>query len=163
MHSHRLAGLRKEDISGTDACVYVGSFVKGTTCNWSHSQQDSYNDLLLTLRQDYEQVCLRDPDWAPQYAATGNGVAIMANRISYFFDLHGPSMTIDTGCSGSLVSVHLGAQSLRSKESSLVSRLQSDLQGFVFNKKYPGYRCWGWYDSYAKHHDANDGSELSQP
>ncbi|QPG96188.1 t1pks [Epichloe festucae Fl1] len=90
------AGLRKEDIGGTDACVYVGSFVK-----------------------DYEQICLRDPDWAPQYAATGNGVAIMANRISYFFDLHGPSMTIDTGCSGSLVSVHLGAQSLRNKESSI--------------------------------------------
>ncbi|KAG5984483.1 Type I Iterative PKS [Claviceps digitariae] len=90
------AGLRKEDISGTDTCVYVGSFVK-----------------------DYEQICLRDPDWAPQYAATGNGVAIMANRISYFFDLHGPSMTIDTGCSGSLVSVHLGAQSLRNKESSI--------------------------------------------
>ncbi|KAG6030078.1 Type I Iterative PKS [Claviceps sp. LM458 group G5] len=90
------AGLRKEDISGTDACVYVGSFVK-----------------------DYEQICLRDPDWAPQYAATGNGVAIMANRISYFFNLHGPSMTIDTGCSGSLVSVHLGAQSLRNKESSI--------------------------------------------
>ncbi|KAG5945724.1 Type I Iterative PKS [Claviceps sorghi] len=90
------AGLRKEDLSGTDTCVYVGSFVK-----------------------DYEQICLRDPDWAPQYAATGNGVAIMANRISYFFNLHGPSMTIDTGCSGSLVSVHLGAQSLRNKESSI--------------------------------------------
>ncbi|SPJ84320.1 probable polyketide synthase [Fusarium torulosum] len=90
------AGIRKEDIDGSDAAVYVGSFVK-----------------------DYEQVCLRDPDWQPQYAATGNGIAIMANRISYFFNLHGPSMTIDTGCSGSLVSVHLAAQSLRTRESSL--------------------------------------------
>ncbi|KPM39192.1 Lovastatin diketide synthase LovF [Neonectria ditissima] len=90
------AGIRKEDIDGSDAAVYVGSFVK-----------------------DYEQICLRDPDWQPQYAATGNGIAIMANRISYFFNLHGPSMTIDTGCSGSLVSVHLAAQSLRSGESSL--------------------------------------------
>ncbi|KAF4450830.1 putative polyketide synthase [Fusarium austroafricanum] len=90
------AGIRKEDIDGSDAAVYVGSFVK-----------------------DYEQVCLRDPDWQPQYAATGNGIAIMANRISYFFNLHGPSMTIDTGCSGSLVSVHLAAQSLRAKETSL--------------------------------------------
>ncbi|KAK6710701.1 hypothetical protein SNK05_005146 [Fusarium graminearum] len=90
------AGIRKEDVDGTDAAVYVGSFVK-----------------------DYEQVCLRDPDWQPQYAATGNGIAIMANRISYFFNLHGPSMTIDTGCSGSLVSVHLAAQSLRTKETSL--------------------------------------------
>ncbi|KAH6981906.1 hypothetical protein BKA56DRAFT_720122 [Ilyonectria sp. MPI-CAGE-AT-0026] len=90
------AGIRKEDIDGSDAAVYVGSFVK-----------------------DYEQVCLRDPDWQPQYAATGNGTAIMSNRISYFFNLHGPSMTIDTGCSGSLVSVHLAAQSLRSGEASL--------------------------------------------
>ncbi|KAH7265345.1 uncharacterized protein BKA55DRAFT_636237 [Fusarium redolens] len=91
-----LAGIRKEDIDGSDAAVYVGSFVK-----------------------DYEQVCLRDPDWQPQYAATGNGIAIMANRISYFFNLHGPSMTIDTGCSGSLVSVHLASQSLRARETSL--------------------------------------------
>ncbi|KZZ99128.1 polyketide synthase [Moelleriella libera RCEF 2490] len=90
------AGIRREDIRGTNTSVYVGSFVK-----------------------DYEQVCLRDPDWAPQYAATGNGIAIMANRISYFYDLHGPSMTIDTGCSGSLVSVHMGVQSIRSGESSL--------------------------------------------
>ncbi|RGP67458.1 polyketide synthase [Fusarium longipes] len=90
------AGIRKEDVDGSDAAVYVGSFVK-----------------------DYEQICLRDPDWQPQYAATGNGIAIMANRISYFFNLHGPSMTIDTGCSGSLVSVHLAAQSLRTKETSL--------------------------------------------
>lgn len=75
----------------------------------------------LTYSLDYEQICLRDPDWQPQYAATGNGIAIMANRISYYFNLHGPSMTIDTGCSGSLVSVHLAAQSLRSGESSLVS------------------------------------------
>ncbi|KAJ4285161.1 hypothetical protein NW764_000450 [Fusarium oxysporum] len=43
----------------------------------------------------------------------------MANRISHFFNLHGPSMTIDTGCSGSLVSVHLASQSLRAKETSL--------------------------------------------
>ncbi|QUC18107.1 uncharacterized protein UV8b_02348 [Ustilaginoidea virens] len=90
------AGLRKEDIYGTDACVYVGSFVK-----------------------DYEQICLRDPDWSPQYAATGNGIAIMANRISYYYNLHGPSMTVDTGCSGSLVSVHLAAQSLRNRESAV--------------------------------------------
>ncbi|OAR02799.1 hypothetical protein LLEC1_00193 [Akanthomyces lecanii] len=90
------AGCTKEEIDGTDTSVYVGSFVK-----------------------DYEQICLRDPDWQPQYAATGNGIAIMANRISYYFNLHGPSMTLDTGCSGSLVSVHLAAQSLRSGESSL--------------------------------------------
>jgi acyl transferase domain-containing protein len=79
----------------------------------------------LLILLDYEQVCLRDPDWQPQYAATGNGIAIMANRISHFFNLHGPSMTIDTGCSGSLVSVHLASQSLRAKETSLVGAIST--------------------------------------
>lgn len=68
---------------------------------------------------DYEQVVLRDPDWAPQYAATGTGNAILANRISYQFNLRGPSQTIDTGCSASLVAVHNGCQDLRTGRSSL--------------------------------------------
>ncbi|KAK1238577.1 hypothetical protein MKX07_004153 [Trichoderma sp. CBMAI-0711] len=90
------AGIRKEDIDGSDSAVYVGSFVK-----------------------DYEYISLRDQDWGPKYAATGNGIAIMSNRISYFYNLHGPSMTVDTGCSSSLVAVHLAAQSLRNGEASL--------------------------------------------
>lgn len=74
----------------------------------------------LSRQPDYEQVCLRDPDDSPQYAATGNGIALMSNRISYFFNFHGPSETVDTGCSGSLVSIHNAVQSLRTHESSLV-------------------------------------------
>jgi acyl transferase domain-containing protein len=69
---------------------------------------------------DYEYISLRDQSWTPRYAATGNGIAIMSNRISYFFNLHGPSMTVDTGCSSSLVAIHLAAQSLRTGETSLV-------------------------------------------
>ncbi|KAL7795897.1 putative polyketide synthase [Trichoderma ceciliae] len=68
---------------------------------------------------NYEYISLRDQNWGPQYAATGNGIAIMSNRISYFFNLHGPSMTVDTGCSSSLIAVHLAAQSLRTGETSL--------------------------------------------
>jgi len=44
----------------------------------------------------------------------------MANRISYLFDLHGPSMTLDTGCSGSLVALHQGCQNLWTGESNMV-------------------------------------------
>lgn len=40
-----------------------------------------------------------------------------ANRISHFFDLKGPSTAIDTGCSTSLMGLHLASQSLRSRES----------------------------------------------
>lgn len=68
---------------------------------------------------DYEQVILRDPDWAPQYAATGTGAAMLSNRISYQFSLRGPSQTVDTGCSAGLVAVHNGCQDLRTGRAGL--------------------------------------------
>jgi emericellamide synthase (highly reducing iterative type I polyketide synthase) len=38
---------------------------------------------------------------------------MLANRISYFFDLRGPSMTIDTACSSTLVAIHEACRALR--------------------------------------------------
>ncbi|MGC0318805.1 acyl transferase domain-containing protein [Kitasatospora acidiphila] len=40
----------------------------------------------------------------------------IANRVSYFFDLHGPSFAVDSACSSSLTAIHLAVQSLRSGE-----------------------------------------------
>ncbi|MEU1660910.1 beta-ketoacyl synthase N-terminal-like domain-containing protein [Streptomyces griseofuscus] len=40
----------------------------------------------------------------------------MANRASYHFDWHGPSMAVDTACSASLTALHLACQSLRTGE-----------------------------------------------
>ncbi|KAK8075032.1 polyketide synthase [Apiospora hydei] len=87
------AGVDREALRKSETGVWVGSFVK-----------------------DYEQIVLRDPDDSPKYGATGNGIAIMSNRISYFLDVNGPSMTIDTGCSASLVCLHNACQALRSGE-----------------------------------------------
>lgn len=64
---------------------------------------------------------------APVYTATGIGRSILSNRVSYFFDWHGPSMTIDTACSSSLVAVHLAVQALRSGESRVAFACGSNL------------------------------------
>ncbi len=49
------------------------------------------------------------------YLGTGSALSIAANRLSYFFDLRGPSLAIDTACSSSLVAVHEAAEMLRQR------------------------------------------------
>lgn len=88
------AGLTLKGIEGSQTSVYVGLM-----CN------------------DFHDIQFQDPDYLPQYIATGASRAIISNRVSYFFDFKGPSMTIDTACSSSLVAIHQAVQSLRSGES----------------------------------------------
>ena len=45
--------------------------------------------------------------------------ASIANRVSYFFDFHGPSIALDTMCSSSLTAIHLACQSIQNGESVL--------------------------------------------
>src|SRR5262249_1275172 len=45
--------------------------------------------------------------------------ATVANRVSYAFNLHGPSMTVDTMCSSSLSAIHIACQDLRQGRTSL--------------------------------------------
>lgn len=68
---------------------------------------------------DYGLRSLDDLSAVDAYTMTGNTLSIAANRISYVFDLHGPSMAIDTACSSSMVALHQACQSLRNGESSL--------------------------------------------
>ena len=83
-----------------------------------------------TLRGEHVSVYLgaMNDDYAFLTAATDNvdhhsfaGIsrAMIANRISFAFGLHGPSMTVDSGQSSSLVAVHLACESLRTGESPL--------------------------------------------
>ncbi|EOM76632.1 acyltransferase domain-containing protein [Rhodococcus rhodnii] len=66
---------------------------------------------------DYQLLAVSDPAGAHPYALTGTSTALVANRVSYFYDFQGPSLTLDTACSSSLVAVHQAVRSLRSGES----------------------------------------------
>jgi polyketide synthase 13 len=65
---------------------------------------------------DYAFLAMSDPTVTHPYAITGNAHSIIANRVSYFFDFHGPSVAVDTACSSSLVAAHQAVQALRSGE-----------------------------------------------
>ncbi|WP_436740146.1 amino acid adenylation domain-containing protein [Streptomyces sp. BBFR102] len=64
--------------------------------------------------QHYRDMVVGDVVETP--AGLGNHNAILANRLSYFLDLRGPSMTVDTLCSSSLVALHQAVRSIRAGE-----------------------------------------------
>ncbi|KRE26959.1 polyketide synthase [Mycobacterium sp. Soil538] len=69
---------------------------------------------------DYMFMSVADPTVAHPYAITGNSSAVIANRVSYFYDFRGPSMAIDTACSSALVAVHEGLKALRAGDADVV-------------------------------------------
>ena len=86
-------GITLDDVRGSNTAVYVAAFT-----------------------HDYDRNLSKDLDDVPKYSLTGTGEAIMSNRLSYFFDLKGPSVTLDTGCSGSLVALHKSCQDLLTRD-----------------------------------------------
>jgi myxalamid-type polyketide synthase MxaE and MxaD len=71
---------------------------------------------IATLTEDYYSLVFADPRHIDGYSSTGVTDSIPPNRVSYCFDFHGPSITVDTACSGSLVSVEMACQSIRRGE-----------------------------------------------
>lgn len=74
---------------------------------------------IATLGHDYDEYIFDDYTCIDAYIGTGNAHSLAANRLSYVFNLNGPSVAMDSACSGSLVAIHTACQSLRSGESSM--------------------------------------------
>ncbi len=89
------AGCPPSRLAGSDCAVYVG--ISGL---------------------DYGTRGLDDLASMSAHTMTGNTLSVAANRLSYVFDLHGPSLAVDTACSSSLVALHHACNALRSGEAS---------------------------------------------
>ncbi|KAL4630939.1 hypothetical protein GN956_G14764 [Arapaima gigas] len=65
------------------------------------------------MNRDYETLLNNSPRTISHYNSTGTAMSIAANRISYTFNLTGPSFAIDSACSSSLVALHSACQAIR--------------------------------------------------
>lgn len=89
------AGITQEQLSGSKSGVYIG-----------------------INHMDYFQKVKAQHDY-DMYSLTGNRLNTAAGRISYTFDLQGPSMALDTACSSSLTALYLSIQALQNHECDL--------------------------------------------
>jgi acyl transferase domain-containing protein/D-arabinose 1-dehydrogenase-like Zn-dependent alcohol dehydrogenase/acyl carrier protein len=88
-HAIEDAGHKPSDLAGTDTGVYMGV------------STFDYYDLIKNHQLDIEA-----------HTATGVVHSILANRISWFYDLRGPSFPIDTACSSSLLAIHQALEAI---------------------------------------------------
>ena len=88
-------GVPLEKVAGRNVGVYIGASIS-----------------------DYSEIIGKDPQTGSTYQATGTSSSILANRISYFFNLKGPSLSTDTACSSSMTALALACQGLWTKQTS---------------------------------------------
>jgi acyl transferase domain-containing protein/acyl carrier protein/NAD(P)-dependent dehydrogenase (short-subunit alcohol dehydrogenase family) len=88
------AGYSKSSLAGTKTGVFVGA-----------------------SGSDYARLIDSHLDQVEAHFGIGTSPAILANRLSYFYDVCGPSLQIDTACSASSVALHSAVRSLRTGES----------------------------------------------
>ncbi|KAL8979635.1 MAG: hypothetical protein Q9205_005077, partial [Flavoplaca limonia] len=93
------AGIPLNQFTGTDTAVFTGTLgIEGS---------------------DYHTILARDPDTTPKYIVTGTAGCMASNRLSYFYDLSGPSVTVDTACSSSMAALHQAVRTLQHGDSSM--------------------------------------------
>ncbi|KAI0173502.1 putative polyketide synthase [Hypoxylon sp. FL1284] len=90
------AGLPLSQVTGTQTSVFAGVFT-----------------------HDYQEGIIRDEDRLPRFNVVGTWSPMSSNRISHFFDFRGASMTLETGCSTTLVALHQAIQTLRGREADM--------------------------------------------
>src|SRR5437763_17055480 len=89
-HATADAGIPTAKLAGSGTGVYIGA-----------------------ASTDYRDLRLGDPANGDSYSMTGGTLSILSNRISYVYDLRGPSFTVDTACSSSLVALHHACEAIR--------------------------------------------------
>ncbi|XP_050748789.1 uncharacterized protein LOC127013803 [Gymnogyps californianus] len=85
------AGVPVEAVSGTKTGVFIG-----------------------LMNRDYEIVTSKAVSEINHYDGTGTAMSIAANRVSFTFNLTGPSLTIDTACSSFLFALHYALRAIKS-------------------------------------------------
>lgn len=90
------AGISPTSLSGTSTGVFTG-----------------------ISNSDYQRLVFTDKKQLNPWTGTGSALSIASNRLSYFYNLKGPSLAVDTACSSSLTAIHLACNSLRQGESQL--------------------------------------------
>ncbi|KAJ5526486.1 polyketide synthase [Penicillium frequentans] len=95
-HALENAGIPMEDVNGSPTAVYCGSF-----------------------GMDYMLQLVRSAEIPPHYAALGFGLSMLANRISWFFNLRGPSMAVDSACSSSAMALDTACAALKNGNCSM--------------------------------------------
>ena len=94
-HALEDAGLPKATLAGTDTGIFVGV----------HSQS-----------VDYQTMQFEDLASVDAYSATGTAHDMIAGRLAYWLDFHGPAVAVNTACSSSLLAAHFACQSLRADD-----------------------------------------------